>query len=181
MMYRKSLAIALLTIAALAVPTAANAVSTPPAGASPARVAETAAPSADTVTIEIPMQVVPTKSSNGGVTPNIVIPGDCGTAFLYTSRTGTGQAHIDFGFANLTTPAVYVSGHVGMVNLDNAGTAYQSWGGPTWGTRNWEKQTNLTASPQYGGEYQVTGYIHVTGALYDCTSSPALWEDIYLW
>ena len=33
MMYRKSLAIALLTIAALAVPTAANAVSTPPAGA----------------------------------------------------------------------------------------------------------------------------------------------------
>ncbi|WP_291751010.1 hypothetical protein [Cellulomonas sp. 73-92] len=33
----------------------------------------------------------------------------------------------------------------------------------------------------YGGEHQVTGYIYVTGALYDCVSSPALWQDIYLW
>lgn len=154
------------------------------AGAVPASASDgatTAAPPADTVTVEIPMQVVPKQSSDGAVTPNVVIPGNCGTAFLYASRTGTGQAHVDFGFEYLTTPAVYVSGHVGMINLDNQGTAYQSWGGLTWGTRSWEKQTNLTASPQYGGEYQVSGYIYVTGALYDCVSSPSLWQDVYLW
>ena len=27
-----------------------------------------------------------------------------------------------------------------MINLDNQGTAYQSWGGLTWGTRTWEKR-----------------------------------------
>ncbi len=120
-----------------------------PVPASASDGATTAAPPADTVTVEIPMQVVPKQSSNGGVTPNVVIPGNCGTAFLYASRTGTGQAHVDFGFEYLTTPAVYVSGHVGMINLDNQGTAYQSWGGLTWGTRSWEKQTNLTASPRH--------------------------------
>ena len=131
MRHRKGLAIALLTSAALAVPTAADAASTAPAAASLTPVVQTA-PSADAVTIEILLRVAPQQSSGGGVTPDVVVPGSCETAFRCASRTGTGtgtgQGHVDYGVESLTTPAVDVGGHVGMINQDNQGAAYQSWG-----------------------------------------------------
>jgi hypothetical protein len=53
--------------------------------------------------------------------------------------------------------------------------------GPTSYVSSWEKQTNLYASPAVSGVYQVTAYIHTTGLIYDCYSSPTLVEYVYLY
>lgn len=132
------------------------------------------------VKIEVPMYAV-SKQAGTTASPYTVIPGNCGTAFLYVSRVGHDEAHVDFGFEYLTDSALWVSGHVGMINLDGSGTAYASWSGPTSYVSSWEKQTNLYASPAVSGTYQVTAYIHTTGVFFDCTSSPAFWQDLYLY
>jgi len=108
----------------------------------------------DTVKITVPMHQVPKSRATGGATPNVVVPGDCGTAFLYVSRTGVGAAHLDYGFYNLSSASIWVNANAGMVNLDGPGTAADSYSRPQWYSRSWERQVNLDAG--YSGEYQVT-------------------------
>ena len=117
--------------------------------------------------------------SKKGVSPNTVITGNCGTAFLYASRVGYDEAHIDYGFDHLAHPAIYVNAHAGMINLDGAGTAHDSYSGPQAYRSSWERQKNLY--PGHSGEYQVTAYIHSTGVIYDCVSSPNLITYVYLY
>ena len=91
--------------------------------------------------IEIPMTAVPHKSTTGGVHPNIVIPGNCGTAFLYPSN-GHDHVHYDFGYKNLNNVPFWVTAHIGAQNVDNGRAAANSFNGASFGST-WEKQGNL--------------------------------------
>lgn len=121
------------------------------------------------------MVAVPHAAKPGMATPNIVIPGDCGTAFLYPSNANS-HVHYDFGFNNLSIHPIYVNGHVGAQNIDNGEADANSFSGPSFSST-WEKQGNLWTGT---GENIVTAYIHATGVLYDCESSPGLTQDVYV-
>lgn len=172
----RSFARLLLSATALAALSMAGAIS--PAAA-------TSAPSphhgaTTTTRISIPMVAV-AKPNAQGVTPNLVIPGDCGTAFLYLSRVDTGEAHVDYGFDNLANRSIFVNASLGMITLDGPGTAYDSYAWPQAYSDSWERQVNLYSSSGDSGVYEVSAYIHSTGVLYDCYSSPDLHEDVYLY
>jgi hypothetical protein len=127
--------------------------------------------------IAIPMVAVPhANSSSGGVHSDVVIPGDCGTAFLYPSN-GHDHVHYDFGFEYLNNATFWVNAHVGTTNEDSGRADANSFGGAYVGS-SWEKQGNLYTGT---GENLVTAYIQAIGPLYDCVSSPALTEDIYVY
>lgn len=134
------------------------------------------------IRIAIPMYAV-AHQAKGISQPSISITSNCGTAFLYVSRVSeyVAEAHVDFGFQNLAHPAIWVTAHTSMVNVDGPGTATASWNQAAPYTSSWEKQTNLYSSHQVSGIYQVTAYIHTTGVVYDCYSSPSLYTDIYLY
>jgi hypothetical protein len=113
-------------------------------------------------------------ASSGVVTPQVVVPGDCGTAFLYPSRAGT-HVHYDFGFKNLSIHPICVSGQVHASNVDNGEVDGDTYSGPSFST-SWEKQGNLYTGV---GETLVTAHIYATGWWYDCESTPALFQWIY--
>ena len=133
-----------------------------------------------TARISVPMVAV-AKPNARGVTPNLVIPGDCGTAFLYLSRITTGEAHVDYGFDNLSSRSIFVNANLGMINRDGPGTAYDNYARPQAYSRSWERQVNLYSSSGDAGVYEVTASIHSTGVFYDCYSSPDFHEDVYLY
>ena len=61
---------------------------------------------------------------------NLRIRGNCGTAFMYVSRVGTGAIHIDYGFEYLKHAAIFVNAQASIINLDGAGAAYDSYAAP---------------------------------------------------
>jgi hypothetical protein len=126
--------------------------------------------------IKVPMVAVAHKSTTGGIQPNIVIPGNCGTAFLYPSNGG-GHVHYDFGYEYLNNATVWVTAHVGAQNVDNGRAAANSFNGASFG-RTWEKQGNLYTGT---GENVISASITAYGPLYDCVSSPGLTEDVYVY
>lgn len=134
---------------------------------------------ANTVKVMIPMHAV-AKPTPGAPSPNVVAPGNCGTAFLYVSRVSYDEAHIDYGFEYLSSSSIFVNASAGMVNRDGPGTANDSYAQPQAYSDSWERQTNLI-SDGGSGTYQVTAYVHSTGVLYDCVSDSRLAEDIYLY
>lgn len=153
------------------------------AWASPSPAPTAPAPSPTVTRIEIPMYAVP-HTTTGGVQPNLVINGSCGNAFLYVSRLPqyVAAVHIDFGFYNLSSPAIWVTAHAGLQDISGGwGTAVASWNQAAPYASSWEKQTNLYSSHQVSGDYRITAYIHTTGVFFDCTSSPNLHTDLWLY
>lgn len=148
---------------------AAALATTQPASASP-----TTEPSSGDV-IAIPMVVVP-HETNSSAQPDIVIPGNCGTAFLYPSNGGD-HVHYDFGFTKLNIIHYAVASHVGASNLDNGEAAVKSYSGASVSS-SYEKQGNLYTGI---GDNLVTAYIHAYGLTEDCVSSPNLHQDVYVY
>jgi hypothetical protein len=121
------------------------------------------------------MSVVPHRTAPGSPTPNIVIVGNCGTAFLYPSN-GHDHVHFDFGFKNLNISHYAVSGSIHALNVDNGDHASHSYSGASFSST-WEKQGNLYVR----GEILVSGVIHAYGYVHDCVSSPNLSQYIYVY
>lgn len=140
--------------------------------------AATAPPADSSEVIEIPMTLFPHSSTGMHAQPNIVVPGNCGTAFLHVSRTQGDEAHIDFGFSTLKIHAVWVSGQVTAFNDGTGKNKHQTWSGATALVTSWEKQTNLVTG---SGEVHTIATITASGALSDCVSSPALFTDTYIY
>ncbi|WP_205787481.1 hypothetical protein [Specibacter cremeus] len=141
-----------------------------------AQSSSTSSPPTTDAPIAIPMVAVPHASTTTGAKPNIVIPGSCGTAFLYPSNGGN-HVHYDFGFEYLNNGPFYVNAHVGATNEDNGEAAVNSFSEASFSS-SWEKQGNLYTGT---GENEVSAYIYVFGFLYDCVSSPNLHQAVYVY
>jgi hypothetical protein len=60
------------------------------------------------------------------VTPNVSIPGNCGTAFLDPSAAA-GHIHCDFGFDYLENWPAWVTANVDAINIDYGLVDHNYW------------------------------------------------------
>ena len=67
-----------------------------------------------------------------------------------------------------------------VVNLDGDGTAVDSYSHPQGNVSRLGASAQPRPHPGCGAENRVTAYIHSHSAMGDCTSSPRLIDDVYL-
>lgn len=164
-----------------------NSASAAPDAAQGGRVTTT---TENTVRIQVPMYYSPSNSgalasesnvaSTNVVAPSVVVPGNCGRAFLYVSRVAHDEAHLDYGFDNLALHAISYTAQAGGINLDGAGVFSDAASGPLAFRTSFERQVNKVASPANSGEYQVTARLVAYGVTGKCVSAPLL-QDVYLY
>lgn len=127
-----------------------------------------------TMTIAVPM--IASLRSGLGIRPDLEIPGNCGTAFLYV---GTGSEHINvtYGFKNLTHASIGYSVRMGALNVDDGDTLTDSASGAQAFSHSFERNK---AGQIDTGDVQVGASLTSYGVLYNCYSSPALQVTVWV-
>lgn len=161
------------TAAVLAAATASLLAQPGGAAAAPGRSA------AHTTVISVPMTVGRSRLSvSNALTPQAYVPGNCETAFLYLARVNGNQTRATYGFQYLTHRAVGYTAGAEFHNEDTGAVVVDRASGTLAYRSSFERAVTKTTG---SGVVVVFAHLHSVGVLYDCYSSPALRDSIYVY
>ena len=106
------------------------------------------------------------------------VTGNCGVAFLYLARVNGDETRATYGFDHLLNAAVAYTAHAAFFNEDTDDIAQDSAHGGLLLRRSFER--SVTKYANYG-EVTVHAHVKAYGTVYDCESTSALHDSIYVY